>query len=163
MDRTPPEQLLLEKLKQLNVKKVDLARRIAGPKANWLLVHRWTQGRGFNKENRRRAAQALGLPLHFFDTADAENEAVSAAKEAYRRKMFEEFCATDLGKKASEAELRILNDMRFADDILPSQHSYSAHLLALQHRLSPEEVKAVIEKNRALLESAKSKGRRPTK
>lgn len=157
MDRTPG-QLLSAELKRLNVKKIDLARRIAGPQAAWLLVHRWTQDRGFNEENQHKAEDALGLPRGYFTRPDQ-----AAAKEAYRRKVFEGFCATELGQKASEQELRVLNAIPFLDDILPTPYFYAATLLALQNRLTPTEVAAVIAENSALLESAKSKGRKPTK
>lgn len=157
MDQSPG-QLLSETLKQLGVKKIELARRIQGPSAAWLLVHRWTQDRGFNEENQHKAEDALNLPRGYFKSPD-----VAARKEAYRQKVFEEFCSTDLGQKASEQELRVLNAIPFLDDILPTPYFYAATLLALQNRLTPTEVAAVIAENAALLESAKGKGRKPTK
>lgn len=151
MDGTPG-QLLERTLKRLGIKKVELARRIAGPKADYLLVHRWTKDRGFNDRNQRLAAEALELPLDYFARPDQ-----AALKELHCRRALERFRTTELGSKAKPAEIRILQSIKFLDDILPDDTFYSVVLLALRHRLTDEQVSQALDENRRLLESARAK------
>jgi hypothetical protein len=151
MDETPG-QLLERTLKRLGIKKVELARRIAGPKADYLLVHRWTKDRGFNEKNQRLVAEALELPIDYFARPDE-----AAVKELHARRTLERFLGTELGSKATPSEIRVLRSVKFVDDILPTETLYTLFLLALHHRLTDEQVAEALENNRKLLESARSK------
>lgn len=149
MKRTP-EELLEETLTKLGVTKSELGRRF-GSKQPYQLVHKWTKGQGFNERNQRATEDFLGLPRGFFQD---EDKAAAHLREAYRARVLEEFLATELGTKATEAEVRVLGSIRFLDDLLPTAAFFASTLLALKHCLSPDEVAEVLQRNAELREAA---------
>lgn len=152
MDRTP-EQLLEETLIELGVRKTDLGRHFKA-KQPYQLVQKWIKGQGFNERNQRAAEDFLGLPRGYFERPE---QASHHRREAHRVRVLEEFLATDLGKEATESEVRVLRSIRFLDDILPTTATYAAILLALSHRLASEKVAEVLQYNEELRLSAKKK------
>lgn len=157
MELTPAQRIEAGKrfdavLKQRNIGKTEIGKRIG---ENYLTINRWTHGRGFNEENQRRAAEALGLAPDAFRDPD-----LAAARERYRKRVFSDFCDTELGRSASEQELRLLDRIPFVEDILPLGKTYVAIFLALANRVPEERVPEILELNKSLIASAKAKGRK---
>lgn len=108
-------------------------------------VNRWIKGRGFNEENQQRVAVELGLPNTYFTQPD-----MAAARERHRLNVFAEFLRTEIGQQTSAEERRILESARFPDKMLPTVHLYTAWALALQQKITFDQVLEVAAENEAL-------------
>lgn len=144
MIAAPPGELLREALERANTSPTELGKKL-GYTTPYQTVKRWIDGRGFNAENQRRVAEALGLPANYFTHPD-----LAAARERYRLRVFSDFVRTEIGRQATSEHRRILESARFTGDLLPSVNLYSAWALALQERIPMDQVLEVAEENDAL-------------
>jgi hypothetical protein len=136
-----PGEILREALQRAGITPTELGKRM-GFVTPYQSVKRWIDGRGFNAENQRRAAEALGLPANYFVQPD-----LAAARERYRLNVFYDFLRTEIGMRTTAEHRRILESARFTGELLPSVNLYSAWALALQDRIPFEQVLEVAAEN----------------
>lgn len=139
-----PGELLREALKRAGTSPTELGKRL-GFVTPYQTVKRWMDGRGFNVDNQRKAAEALQLPSNYFTQPD-----IAAARERYRLRVFSDFLGTEIGQRASAEHRRILESVRFPGEQLPSVNLYSAWALHLEERIPIEQVAEVAAENDAL-------------
>jgi transcriptional regulator with XRE-family HTH domain len=143
MESTPGE-LLREVLGRTGTTPTELGRRL-GYSTAYITVNRWINGRGFNAENQRKAAEALGLPSNYFVQPDT-----AANRERARLRIFAEFLHTEIGQQTTAEQRRILESTRFPGELAPSVNLYAAWALALQQRITYDQVLEVAAENDAL-------------
>jgi hypothetical protein len=142
MAKTPAERL-----------REILVQRKIGPTAFGKLVdekyqtaNRWRRGQGFNKNrrNQKRAAEALNLPLLYFSQLDQAEQA-----ESDRKKVFDEFCLTELGASMTAEEHAISNSVQFFGDIGPTVLYYQLHLSILRNAITKKQAAKALKINEA--------------
>jgi hypothetical protein len=154
-----PGELLREALERADITPTELGKKL-GYTMPYQTVKRWIDGRGFNAENQRKAALALELPSNYFEQPD-----MAAARERHRLRIFAEFLRTEIGQQTSPEERRILESTRFPDKMLPTVHLYTAWALALQQKITFDQVLEVAAENESLdreLEEHRERNRPPS-
>lgn len=139
-----PSELLREALKKTKTTPTALGKKL-GYSTPYQTVSRWVKGRGFNTENQRKVAEAMGFPSNYFEQPD-----LAAARERYRVMMFAEFLQTEIGQKLTPEHRKILESTRFQGKTQPNVNLYSAWALALQGKIADEQVEEVAAENDAL-------------
>lgn len=139
-----PGELLREALERADSSPTELGKKL-GFTTPYQTVKRWIDGRGFNPENQRKAAIALGLPSNYFEQPDD-----AARRERHRLRIFAEFLRTEIGALTTPEQRRVLESVRFPDRILPTVHLYTAWALALQDKITFDQVPEVAAENEAL-------------
>jgi hypothetical protein len=139
-----PGELLREALQRAGMPPTELGKRL-GYTTPYQTVKRWIDGRGFNAENQRKAAEVLGLPHNYFTQPD-----LAAARERHRLRVFYDFLRTEIGQATTPEQRRILESTRFPGEILPTANLYAAWALALQERIPFDQVMEVAKENDAL-------------
>lgn len=111
----------------------------------------WTKDLGFDEDNQRRAARALGEADDYFAVPD-----LTAIRERMREEVLAAFLATQLGQTATDEERRTLNSAKFFGGT-PSQELYASWLLSMRGMLRRDPVD-VARENASLSAQLAAKG-----
>lgn len=148
MPKTPGQLLALRIKQDGRGAKNKLAKALG---IYWSTLNDWTHDEGFNEENQRRAARALGEADDYFSVPD-----LTAQRERLREASLAEFLATQLGQTASDAERMTLASAKFFNGV-PSPELYAAWLLSMRGMLRQDPA-VVAAENLALTEAIARKG-----
>lgn len=153
-----PGELLKSVLDERKIRKTDFGASIG---EKYLTIFRWTKNVGFSAANQRRAAQALDLDPDYF--ARVFDDDVARAREANRRKVFAQFCETDMGKRLATEEpsiLKALNSTPFPHGRRPTVDAFVGLALVFLRQLDPEELQSAVKLNEALKAGPERKPKR---
>lgn len=138
-------------LKEQKLTKVAFAQRVVElellTRCDFQKVWKWTQNKGFTRENQRIAARALGVPVDIFECPSAAQSRDKAA-----RALLDQFLQTHpLAKLLTTGDVDVLCSIKFPHpDRQPSRAFFEAVALALTQHIRPDQVVSVATDNAAL-------------
>jgi transcriptional regulator with XRE-family HTH domain len=152
---------LAKELAARGMEKSELGKKLG---VSYLTINRWTKDQGFTAAKQRRAAIALKLDPDYFERL--EDDDGLRVREAHRRRVFAEFCETDIAKRLANDDpdvLSTLNATPFPAGRRPTVNAFIGMALVFTGQLAPEDALAAIKLNESVAATLASKTRKGSK
>jgi hypothetical protein len=143
-----PQELLAEAIKQHPVINATELGRKLGYKHPYQAINNLINGkRHFTRQLQERVSEVLGLPKTHFEKPDE-----TVLRNEYIRARFEEFCTTEIGRRQSPDDLKLIHRIgnAFIGDRLPTKAFFETIALTIEGSYTTAQLSAALAENEAL-------------